>query len=62
MGLRPILSGNRIDASRLVFIDETWVKINNGSAARLGPVRTTAYGIRALWPLEDYDVHSGASL
>ena len=48
----------RIDPTRLIFLDETWVKTN------MAPLR--GWGVRgkrliAIWSLEDDDLHRRAS-
>lgn len=51
---------HRIDVSRLIFIDETWIKTKHGTAARLGAKRAASRRICAFRSLENHDIHRRA--
>ena len=50
----------RIDPTRLVFIDETWVKTNMAPLPGVGAERRTAARRGAFRSLEHLDLHRGA--
>jgi transposase len=52
----------RIDASRLVFIDETWIKTNMAPLRGWGPSGQRLKAPAPFGSLEDHDLHRGVAL